>query len=139
GHDEMITVVEANPQNVHREAPCEFAMGVGPSEEGVKTATGEGEGAGTLADDELGELVVRRRRQEVGRPLHGLSPRLALGDRHRSSSVSEASATTSRNTASAASRAVARPPSSGAISPSWRSRSTSCFMVRTKSPPVRSS
>ena len=47
-------------------------------------------------------------------------------------------ATTPREQASAAARAVAAVAASGATSPIWRSRSMHCFTFRTKSPPVSS-
>ena len=44
-----------------------------------------------------------------------------------------------RYSRSDAPRAVVRVSASGATSPTWRSRSISCFTLRTKSPPDRSS
>ena len=70
--------------------------------------------------------------QRAGRP-----PCPALLDGH-ASTIDDA-ATTHRKSRSAASRAPLAVAGSGATSASWRSRSTSCLTLRTKSPPDISS
>ena len=89
----------------------------------------------------------RRRRWRRRRARPARAPPRPTSRRGGSSSVGGApreatgrpttpSATTPRNARSATSRARWRVSASGATRASWRARSMSCFIVRTKSPPV---
>ncbi len=83
--------------------------------------------------DRVGQVVIgtpdqRRRDRSIG----WLLPRLARPD--HDSTLADAS-TTPRNRSSAACRAARRVAADGATSAIWWSRSLSCLMLRTKSPP----
>src|SRR5205085_3673646 len=88
------------------------------------------------------QVGVRTGHLEVGRARGLAPPLLALAQAHvpadQAAPTADEAATTPRKSASAAARAVAAVSGRGATSPSWRNRSISCLMLRTKSPPVRS-
>ena len=116
------------------------------AERAMQISRRHGERRARPAGDELRRARRRSRRRRVlgaGRPARP-SPHpfeWSRHDRHRQTTDDgdAESATTSRNAASAACRAARRVSGSGATIAIWFSRSISCFIVLTKSPPVSSS